>query len=417
MILGVSYILRFALTFVLARFLQPEQLGVYSWSVTVFGIAVIFTNFGLDFFLIRKIPEYRNTIESMVGSVINHTKKQVKINTLLVISIILPISYFSTYFFEGASKYNLELMVILLALPFSAYLLIFSTSLRSFDFPLTGQFIDSILQTGILCLLIFFSFTVFSGSISKDGGTLQLVSLFVCSWILSYFIGSFFFKKNIKIQGNLEYSKKDTKAWRTDSFTIMIGVLGWSLLGRSDVFLLGFLVAPSEIGAYFICIRLAEILLFFSSVSYFIWAGEISKLFQENNLEQTQKLLKKSSRLCFISTFILMCLGLNFAEEILFFVNENYVDDVFIFRIALFVFFIVGSAGMLNPMFYILGQQEFLAKLQWIIGLIFVVLIFLAVPIYGIKGCIIVFAICKGFYIMTLGVRLKTKHNLSILPI
>ena len=78
-----------------------------------------------------------------------------------------------------------------------------------------------------------------------------------------------------------------------------------------------------------------------------------------------------------------MCLGLNFAEEILFFMNENYVDDIFIFRIALFVFFIVGSAGMLNPMFYILGQQEFLAKLQWIIGLIFVVLIFLAAKVFS----------------------------------
>ena len=43
-ILGVSFLLRFLLTFALARILMPDQLGIYSWSVTAFGIAGIVTN-------------------------------------------------------------------------------------------------------------------------------------------------------------------------------------------------------------------------------------------------------------------------------------------------------------------------------------------------------------------------------------
>ena len=49
-ILGVSFILRFALTFALAKLLSAAELGIYSWAVTVFGILGIITNFGLDFF-------------------------------------------------------------------------------------------------------------------------------------------------------------------------------------------------------------------------------------------------------------------------------------------------------------------------------------------------------------------------------
>ena len=53
-ILGFSFVLRFALTIALARFLSADQLGVYSWAVTVFGILGIIVNFGLDFFFNKK---------------------------------------------------------------------------------------------------------------------------------------------------------------------------------------------------------------------------------------------------------------------------------------------------------------------------------------------------------------------------
>lgn len=417
MILGVSFVLRFALTLVLARFLSPHQLGVYSWSVTAFGIAGIVTNFGLDFFLIRKIPEYRNALEGMVGSVIRHTKKQVNINTLLIISLVFPISYFSTYFFEGAAEYNRELMVILLALPFAAYLLIYSTSLRSFDFPLTAQSIESLLQTGIFLSLVLVSFTVFSTSISEDGRALQLVSFFVCSWIISCFIANLLFKKNIGNVGSLEASRKDTKEWRKHSFTILLGILGWSFLGRSDVLLLGFLVSPAEVAAYFICLRLAEILTFFSGVSYYVWGGEISNLVQEDKWERVQYILTRSSQLCCSATLIIACFGFIYAEHILAFVNDSYQPYAFIFRGALLAFFLKGASGILNPMYYIIGQQDFLAKCQWAIGLCFLASVLLTVPSYGITGCLIAFVVWQAAYVLTLGIRLKVKHNLSILPI
>ena len=110
--LGLSFALRFLLTFLFARFLTPDQLGIYSWSVTAFGIASIVTNFGVDLFLMRKIPEYRNASTMMVGRVIAFCKKQVKVNSILIISIILPISYFSIEVFESAAQYNLQLIVI-----------------------------------------------------------------------------------------------------------------------------------------------------------------------------------------------------------------------------------------------------------------------------------------------------------------
>jgi O-antigen/teichoic acid export membrane protein len=225
------------------------------------------------------------------------------------------------------------------------------------------------------------------------------------------------FKKNIKIQDSSESRKNDRRAWRKDSREIVLGVFGWSLLGRSDVLLLAFLVSPSEVGTYFLCIRLAEILIFFSSVSFYIWGGEISNQIQKNNLKEVQNVLRKASRLCISTTFIIASLAWYFAEELLKFINESYVGDVHLFKLALLVFFFKGSAGILPDIFYLLAQQKFLAKLQWALGLSFFALILITVPSYGLEGCLVSFAFCQIVYIVILNVRLITKHKLSFLPI
>ena len=417
MFLGISLVLRLTLTFALARIVSPDQLGVYSWSVTAFGIMSIVTSFGLEFFLIRKIPEFRNIQKNRVGSVIGHTQKQVKIHSLLCIAIILPISYFSKFFFEGATQYNSELMVIILALPFAGYLSSYSTSLRALDFPLTGQVLESILQTGILLFMVLISLTVFSDSFSGDVRAFQLVGMFLISWILSCIIANHSFRMRIKVQSYLEPSKKDIKEWRKDQFTIVSGILGWASLGRSDILLLAFLVSSSEVAAYFICIRIAEILMFFSSVSYYVWGGELSNLIQKNCLKQAQDALRKSSQLCIATTLIATCLAWAFAEEMLAFFNETYVEHVHIFRVALLIFFLKGSAGILNRMYYILGEQAFLAKVQWSLGLFLTACVLLTVPIYGLMGCIISLAICEVTYFTIMATRLKIKFNFSISPI
>ena len=416
-VLGVSFVLRFALTVTLAKYLTSSELGVYSWAVTAFGIAGIVTNFGLDFFLIRKVPEYRDISLGMVSAVIKNTQKQsIKIAFVLIL-IIFSLSYFSIYIFEGAAIYRNELMLIIFALPFAAISLIYSTSLRAFDFPLKGQFIESIIQTGFLLIVILIFSNIFIDLIPTNKRTIAFVCIFFLSWVFSSLISFFFFKKSVKLIPPLPPSKVSIKEWRGDQLSIVTGILGWSFLGRSDIFLLAFLVSPSEVGAYFICLRLAEILMFFQTVAYYVWGGEISNLIHQNKLNQAQSILKKSSQLCISTTLAMTCFAFIFAEDILFLVNERYVESAYLFKIALVTFFIKGASGMMKPLYYILGEQDFLAKCQWTIGLFFTTSVLITVPIYGLIACITSFAVCEFIYLIILLVRLNNKHNLSLSPL
>jgi len=414
LILGVSFVLRFALTVTLARLLTADQLGVYSWAVTLFGILAIIVNFGLDFFLIRKVPEYRILTNGMVGAVISHAQKQSSIIAFFTIITIISLSYFSVSLYDSASLYNKEVAIIIFALPFAAFSLIFSTSLRAFDFPIRAQLIESILQTGVFLLLILIVFSFLRDYFSQHMETLYLVSLFVFSWITSLIFSYYTFKKEIKLDIEGKANTEEVKEWKKDQGEIVFGVLGWSFLGRSDILLLAFFVSPADVGGYFICLRLAEILMFFSSVSYYIWGGEISNLIQNKQLDKVQKILWKSTQLCTTTSLTMACLVWFFAEDILYIVNERYIDYINIFYAALCVFFLKAAVGILNPFFYILGDQRFLAKLQWLLGLFFASLVIIFVPTYGLMGCIAAFGLCELLYVITLINRLTNKHNFNL---
>ena len=52
--LVISYILRFSLTYFIARAVSVGEMGIYSWAITAFGVFSIIIIFGQDFFLLKE---------------------------------------------------------------------------------------------------------------------------------------------------------------------------------------------------------------------------------------------------------------------------------------------------------------------------------------------------------------------------
>lgn len=414
--LGFSFISRFLLTLALARYLSSEELGIYSWVITVFGFLGILTNFGLDYFLIRKVPEYKNSNTKLIGSVIRHTQRIAAINAVLLITIVFTMSMILTKFYAGASNYTGELMIISLALPLAAFSLIFSTSLRGYDFALTAQVIESIVQTGFLLVAVFLMFYFYGDLIPTEQRTISLAVIFFVSWVVSLGTASYHYRKQIKLPDIVVPTRDQLRKWRAEQSSIVFGVIGWSILGRSDIFLLAFLVPPSQVGDYFLCMRLAELLMFFSTVSFYVWTGKISNLIQLGELGQAQVIVTKAAQLCFITTAAITLAALLYSYQILSFFNETYAENETLFRIAVCIFFLKGASGLLRPLFYLLKDQDFMAKYNWIMGITFTILVIIIVPTFGSIGCVIAFGICEITFLIILALRMQKKFNISILP-
>ena len=415
-ILGFSFISRFLLTLALARYLSSDELGIYSWVITVFGFLGILTNFGLDYFLIRKVPEYKNSNTKLIGTVIHHTQRIATINALLLIAVVFTMSIILTKLYVGASNYTSELMIISLALPLAAFSLIFSTSLRGYDFALTAQVIESIVQTGFLLVAVFLMFYFYEDLIPAERRTISLAVIFVVSWVVSCSAAFYHYRKQIKLPDIVVITRDQLREWRAEQSSIVFGVIGWSILGRSDIFLLAFLVPPSQVGAYFLCMRLAELLMFFSTVSYYVWAGKLSNLIQLGELGQAQLIIKKAAQLCTVATAAITLVTLFYSHRLLSFFNETYAESESLFRIAVGIFFIKGASGLLRPLFYLLKDQNFMAKYNWIMGIAFTILVIIVAPIFGTIGCVVLYGLCEITFIILLALRMQKKFNISVLP-
>ena len=413
LLLCLSYIFRFSLTITIAKLLSTEEVGVYSWCLTAFGIFSIFINFGQDNFVLRKLPEYKQDNPSLIPKVLGFSLKQILINcSILLLIIFLLVSFNLDQ--EGVYRYSSGLFIISLALPVCAVVILNSSILRTNNQPIKAQIPDSILQPGLLLTLILVSNFLFPNNMLTAE---KILSMNVLAWVFAFGFSILSIKRYYLENFPSFIHSSESKAWRKDSLTIVFGVLAWSLLGRSDVLFLALLVDPSDVGKYFICMRLAEVSIFFSTVTFFIWSGKISNLYQQKKLKEVQDLITKSSRLCITFTLAFFFVAILLSENILLFIGEEYSGSLFIFRCALFGFLILGSAGILGPLFYIVGDIKFYTKVQWIVGIIFLSLIFTTVPFYGVEACSIAFIACQFIYVATLMVRLKSKFNLTMSPL
>ena len=63
--LGLTYLVRFLLTFALTRLLSPEEFGYYSWIMSTFMFLSTLNLQGLDNYSLRKIAEFKNQPENL----------------------------------------------------------------------------------------------------------------------------------------------------------------------------------------------------------------------------------------------------------------------------------------------------------------------------------------------------------------
>jgi O-antigen/teichoic acid export membrane protein len=413
-IIGLSTLIRVFLTMLLAKELQPNELGDYAWSITIFGILGIIANYGSEQFLIQKIPKLLSTQLEKVNLIVCYSREQVN-NICLMITTGLVLIYVIFYILDiSTERYN-TILILSLALPLAANTLIESTVIRARGYPITSQLIDSILQTTILVILAYAIFVIIKPDREIFGYDKIIAIAFLISWLVTYIATKYWYIKKIGIGNKEKINLKEKKEWEKQGADITLGVLGWAILGKSDIFIMGIIVNSKDIAAYFIFIRIAEMITFFTTVSYYIWGAKISDLKSNKNYESMQKLITNSTLLCAIISILFGILIFINSDLIIKTINPVYIYKIELLYVALFIFIIKGATGILNPLFYILEEQEYLKKIQWILGVLFTILVFLLTIRYGVMGCMIAFGTIQIIFILILIKRLQKNHNLYLI--
>ena len=264
---------------------------------------------------------------------------------------------------------------------------------------------------------------------------IQPFSAFILFLILFYFrfglyaaIYSFLFSVGIAfIVGLLLMSSKidikflDAKARKESGkllkFSIPIVFLYFTirLLNRTDILIIGYFMQAKSVGIYAFCYRISYLLFLFWVSFNAIMSPVLSSLFTEKKTEELNIIFKTVSRWVFTLTLPFAIFLIINADLILGLFKREYKEGVSIIIIFSVMWLLLSFSSSIGNVLIMIGKRE--KELYFTIPIVIVniVLNFLLIPPYGLKGAAFATMISVlGFNLLKM---IYIKEKIGIFPI
>jgi lipopolysaccharide exporter len=352
---------------IIARILTPSDLGLFGIVVLVVGISEIFSEFGVQPFLIQ----YKKNINNYADSVWVVQLIRGSILFLLILLIAFPVSVFFR-------SYSLVLLVTIGALnPFikgfeNVYVVNFQKELY-FKKEFIYRFLSVVADFFVSVILILKTHSVI-------GLVLGMLSASIIGVLYSWLIlnekpGLKF--NFIKIKKIFHYGK-----W------INLNSILYYVTNQLDSIIIGRLLGTSSLGFYqvsqkFSFTPMQELADIFGKVSFPVYA-KIS----EDLLRLKKAYIQLIIFLCIIEFFIVLFLFIFTKEIILLFLGSKWIITEGLFRIFLIYGFIASMIGTSGSLFLSVGRQDILTKVSFARILILIPLLLFLVGNMGSIGAV-----------------------------
>jgi len=362
-----------------ARYLGPEQFGLFAYAQSFVGLFILISTLGIDNIIIREFLKEKETEYKLIG-----TAFVLKIIGAVIVLIILVIA---VNFTSNDSYTNTLIFIIASASIFQSF-----------------NIIDFYFQSKVMSKVIVFANLIglFISSLVKVFLILSEAPLIAFAWVilfdslvLSCGYVYFYFKKNLSIK-LWQFDKKTGVKLLKDSWPfIFAGTVGL-IQARIDQVMIKEMLGSVEVGYYSVALRLIESLAFSVTLIYNSFFPAIIQAKQHSEERYKSRLLNfyRLSFALFLAVAIPIFL---FADEIVVFLYGNaYASSgVLLSLMASRLFFT--NMGTARQAFIVIENIPKYSMLTLVLGTIVNVgLNYLWIEEYGAKGAIVA-TICSWF--------------------
>lgn len=378
----ISRCLAMALGIIYARYLGPEQFGLYSFVLSIIAMATLPAVAGLPNLLVREIANFHLEEKwGLLKGVINWSRIYVLSISLIVMLIMSGALYFN--FFE--SSVSDLLWVAIFLIPIKGLLAQQGAVFNGFRKPIFAQ-----LPTQIFAPLM--TLVILSCSVSFYGEltAYNLLYLSLLSAFSAFIISAFLVRNKLLVTLHNATTNYITKTWHKAllPFTLIafIGTLNTEL---ASVFL-GFWGDIESVAYFKVAMQGVTLVSLGLSAINMVIMPNVARLYKEGHLEATQILLTKSVRLsCLVSLPIILLLVAfgDFFIALLF--GEAYLAAypiLIILCIGQAMKLLIGSTGLVLNM---TGNENLALRTITITVSINVFLLTMLIPYYGSFGAAI----------------------------
>lgn len=365
-----------------ARYLGPEQYGLYAYVMSILALLAIPSIAGLPDLVVREISKLHSEQRwSYLSGIIKWSRWYVLSVSFITIIISTLLLHYQIFSISVASL----LAFAIVTLPFQGLLNQQGAILNGFKRPVLAQIPGQILSPLIMLFVVLFC--IFNNVVLTAD---LIIKISVITSLLGFALSVWFLRKVInnivKINKRNYFIKQWQKSLVPFSLIAVIGTLNAEL---ASIFLAYF--KESESVAYFKVAMQSVILITIGLKSInAVIMPDIAVTFKKGNLKKTQRLLTKSVRLsCLFSMPILLFLLMFGDIVIIAFFGEAYLPAypvLIILCVGQLFNILMGSVGLVLNM---TNNEKHSLKTLVATLFVFVTLLCILIPMFSIVGAAI----------------------------
>ena len=360
---------------IMARFLGPDGLGLYSMAVMIIGIIELIALFGIDGALIKFVAEYKeqkDKVDSLVTSAFI---------TILIVGIIVSsaLFIFSNTFANVFNMPPLSLLLKIYALVFPLSLahgiiLSYFNGLREMRYYAFIRILQASLALPFIAAFLMIGLGV-------EGAMLGAVFAIFVTVSVAMVIVKRFVHFTV-----LDY-KKNTKMLASFGSRLVGANMISQIYHNIDIIMIGYFLTSTDVGYYAIAISLSRFFWLVPRAISTVVYPAISEYWAKNDIRAIRKLVDKATKYCacilvFAGMFIIF-----FVKDIITFLfTSEFLPAVLPLTILIIGTVTYGILSSIGVIFASAGKINVVLKISAIGAVVDVLLNIALIPTYGIIG-------------------------------
>lgn len=408
-LLMLSLLAEYYFTFFISRNLGAEIVGIFSLSLTVLNIFVVFGKQGLDMFLLRFMARYSSLGEWGKAKEIYYKI----INIALISAIFYTILLYAASGLIATKIFNKDylkfyLQIISLMIIPATLLSINTESLRGLKKTKEYVFIQNTMPFLIAGLLITIIYQF------KKSTQLPFY-MYGAGLAISCLVSFRYLFKNKKLVRAKKTADSPYKKIFSVSIPMLITSSVFMTMSWIDKIMLGYLSTDAAVGIYSVAFKTAQLTQITLFAVNSITASKFSEYFSKNNMQSLKMIVENSSKLIFWSSAPILLLLFIFPEQILAIYGTEFIAGKYALLLLTAGAFINSISGSVGYLLQMTGNHNLFLKIILISAIINVLLNAVLIPKYGINGAALASMISMAIWNLTSSIFIKHKYKILTL--
>ena len=399
--------LMFTSQVLLLRMLGPEQYGIYTYALTWVLLLSFFGKFGIEPTTIRYVAAYQINEEWA------HLRGYIRwsLITVTIVSVIVSTLAFITGWLVFKQKKMLYIALISFALiPFNSLLNTRSAILQGLKKVIMAQFPIFILLPVLVVGSVFANW-IFVG---KETGGVSAMAAQLGATVVSLSLVLWYIRKSFPAMSITTYPTYRTKEWTRTAFSMLVISTFIAIIEQTDIIIIGQFLNTTDSGIYAAAKKVASLIGSGLIVVNIVAAPMFSEFHVIGKMDEIKRVAKLAARFSIIIALPTAMVIFMFGEQIMALFGAPFsvgYASLIILTTGQVINALSGAAGFFMIM---TGNEKPMALVAGSCAFLNVVLNFILIPIYGLKGAATSTALSVAFLNIILCIYIYRKLRIHI---